>query len=515
MSRPQHVKKVAIVGSGCSGIAALWALNRTYHDVYLYEAADRLGGHTNTVRWNVGKYSTAVDTGFIVLNTATYPNFLNFLNKVNVVAERTEMTFGVSRDQGLFEWAGKNLASIFCQKRNIFSLRMWRMIFDIIRFNQFALDLLVKEEDEQPVRESDSVSEAVARTETIGEYLTREGYSDAFRDDYLIPMTAAVWSTSPDKCSLEFPVLTLVRFLWNHHLLSTVAARPDWLTLRDGSQSYIDAVMKGFPPNHLFLNTPVTGLFNDDSGRVVLQFEDGKSETFDHVVLATHGDQALSILGASATQQERDILSCFKTSQNEAVLHSDLTLMPRNRKAWSSWNYLTLSSASKANIDQVSLTYNMNILQHIPRNPFGDVLVTLNPLHRPRAALTKARFFYSHPLYTPAAIRAQKFLPHIQNKRGISYAGAWTKYGFHEDGFSSGLHVAQEHLGAKLPFDFKDSTYSRGKKPRLGLLDHLARLFILLVQVFVIQLLGRLCGRDARQPVNFVPNGVKARRVQD
>lgn len=294
-----------------------------------------------------------------------------------------------------------------------------------------------------------------------------------------------------------------------------MAARPDWLTLRDGSQSYIDAVMKGFPPNHLFLNTPVTGLFNDDSGRVVLQFEDGKSETFDHVVLATHGDQALSILGASATQQERDILSCFKTSQNEAVLHSDLTLMPRNRKAWSSWNYLTLSSASKANIDQVSLTYNMNILQHIPRNPFGDVLVTLNPLHRPRAALTKARFFYSHPLYTPAAIRAQKFLPHIQNKRGISYAGAWTKYGFHEDGFSSGLHVAQEHLGAKLPFDFKDSTYSRGKKPRLGLLDHLARLFILLVQVFVIQLLGRLCGRDARQPVNFVPNGVKARRVQD
>lgn len=232
-------KKVAIVGSGCSGIAAIWALNRTYHDVYLYEAADRLGGHTNTVRWNAGKYSTAVDTGFIVLNTATYrefpetspeqiheltrspvltkgsstANFINFLNKINVVAERTEMTFGVSRDQGLFEWAGSNLASIFCQKRNIFSLRMWRMIFDIIRFNQFALDLLVNEEDEQPIKETDSVLQAAARAETIGEYLSREGYSDAFRDDYLLPMAAAVWSTSPDKCGLEFPVLTLVRFL--------------------------------------------------------------------------------------------------------------------------------------------------------------------------------------------------------------------------------------------------------------------------------------------------------------
>ncbi|KAG6039909.1 hypothetical protein E4U41_001816 [Claviceps citrina] len=508
-------KKVAIVGSGCTGIAALWALNRTYHDVYLYEAADRLGGHTNTVRWNAGKYSTAVDTGFIVLNSATYPNFINFLKKINVVAERTEMTFGVSRDQGSFEWAGTNLASIFCQKRNVFSLRMWRMIFDIIRFNQFALDLLVNEEDEQPVKETDSLSEPMARTETIGEYLSREGYSDAFRDDYLIPMTAAVWSTSPDKCSLEFPVLTLVRFLWNHHLLSTVAARPDWLTLRDGSQSYIDAVMKGFPPNHLFLKSPVTSLRNDESGRVVLQLENGKTDTFDHVILATHGDQALSILGDSATQQEREILSCFQTSQNEAVLHSDLTLMPRNRKAWSSWNYLTLSSPSRANIDQVSLTYNMNILQHIPRDPFGDVLVTLNPLHRPTAALTKARFFYSHPLYTPAAIRAQKFLRHIQNKRGISYAGAWTKYGFHEDGFSSGLRVAQEHLGAKLPFEFKDSTFSRGRKPNLGLLDHLTRIFILFVQVFVIQILEWLSGYNARPRAKVAPSGVKSRRAQD
>ncbi|GAO13316.1 hypothetical protein UVI_02013290 [Ustilaginoidea virens] len=425
------------------------------------------------------------------------------------------MSFGVSRDHGLFEWAGTSLGAIFCQRKNLFSLRMWRMIFDIVRFNQFALDLLINEGEEDAVKETDDILQSVGETETIGDYLDREGYSEAFRDDYLIPMTAAVWSTSPDKCSLEFPVLTLVRFLWNHHLLSTIAARPDWLTLKEGSQSYIDAVMKGFPPNHLFLKTAVRRLSHDQGGSVVLHLENGKTATFDHVILATHGDQALSILGPSATKQERDVLSCFQTTQNEAVLHSDLTLMPRNRKAWSSWNYLTLSSPSKASVDQVSLTYNMNILQHIPRDPFGDVLVTLNPLHRPRAALTRARFFYSHPLYTPAAIRAQRFLKHIQNKRGISYAGAWTKYGFHEDGFSSGLLVAQQHLGARLPFEFKDSTYSRGKRPKLGLLDHLARLLILLIQVFVVQISERLAGTDSRSVKARLGGGVKLRRAQD
>ncbi|UNI19836.1 hypothetical protein JDV02_005983 [Purpureocillium takamizusanense] len=422
------------------------------------------------------------------------------------------MTFGVSRDQGLFEWAGTSLGAVFCQRRNLFSPRMWRMVFDIVRFNQFALDLLMHDEEDH-ARPTDTMLNSITPAETIGEYLDREGYSDAFRDDYLIPMTAAVWSTSPDKCSLQFPAVTLVRFLWNHHLLSTVAARPDWLTLRNGSQSYIDAVMKGFPPNHLFLNTPVRHVSNDESGHVLLHLESGKTEVFDHVILATHGDQALSIIAPTATEQERSILSCFQTSQNEVVLHSDLTLMPQRRKAWSSWNYLTLSSPSRANIDQVSLTYNMNILQHIPREPFGDVLVTLNPLHRPRPAQTQGRYFYSHPLYTPTAVRAQKLLRNIQNKRGISYAGAWTKYGFHEDGFSSGLLVAQEHLGAKLPFEFKDSTYSRGKKPKLGLGDLLLRLLILLVQVFVVQIMERLSG-SRRSRATPILNGVKPKRVQ-
>lgn len=263
--------------------------------------------------------------------------------------------------------------------------------------------------------------------------------------------------------------------------------------------------MKGFPPNHLFLKTPVRNVSNDNIGRVLLHLENGKTEAYDHVILATHGDQALSILGASATEQERSILSCFQTSQNEAVLHSDLSLMPRRKRTWSGWNFLTMSSPStqKANMDKVCITYNMNILQRIPRNPFGDVLVTLNPIHRPTPSKIQGRYFYTHPLHNASTVRAQRMLRYIQNRRGISYAGAWTGYGFHEDGFTSGLQVAQDHLGAKLPFEFRDSTYSRGRVPRLGLLDHLLRLLILAFQVFIIQMLERLAqlAQSGRQRV--------------
>lgn len=246
--------------------------------------------------------------------------------------------------------------------------------------------------------------------------------------------------------------------------------------------------MKGFPKNHVFLNTPVRSLTNDDDGRVRLHLDNGRSEVYDHVILATHGDQAYSIIEGSATNREKAVMSCFRTSQNTAVLHSDLSLMPECRKAWSSWNYLTLSSplTGRGNIDQVSLTYNMNMLQHIPRGIFGDVLVTLNPLHDPDPSTVQGRYSYAHPLYNPATIRAQDMLPEIQNTRGVSYAGAWTKYGFHEDGFSSGLQVAMEHLGARLPFEFRDSTFSRGKKPKLGIGDWLLRILIMLIQVFFI-----------------------------
>ncbi|KAI1006747.1 hypothetical protein K3495_g1473 [Podosphaera aphanis] len=488
-------KKVAIIGSGSAGIAALWALNRTPHDVYIYEAENRLGGHTNTVQWNNGKFKTVVDTGFIVLNTATYPNFQAFLKAINVPTVPTEMTFGVSRDNGLFEWAGTSPSALFAQRRNILSPRFWRMIYDIIRFNQFALDLLRDEDRIQKNTVTGGIKDKIRsytakRQETIGEYLVREGYSDAFRDDYLIPMTAAVWSTSPDKCTLEFPAVTLVRFMWNHHLLNTVAARPQWLTLKHGAKSYIDAVMQGFPLNHIFLNTPVKSVTTEPSGKVRLHLPNGKSELYDHVILATHGDQAYRLILEGSSTDERSILSGFQTSQNTAVLHSDLSLMPCRRKAWTSWNYVTKSSSSSSNIDQVCLTYNMNILQHIPESVFGHVLVTLNPLHSPRPDCIQGEYKYSHPLYNVEAIKSQNLLPKIQNRRGISYAGAWTKYGFHEDGFSSGLQVAIEHLGAKIPFEFRDSTFSRGKEPVLNISDLLLRTAISIVQLLVLFIEG-------------------------
>ena len=416
---------------------------------------------------------------------------------------------------------------------------MWRIIFDIIRFNQYALDVL--REDPEDTSTSKSQHAVIHPEETVGEYLDREGYSDAFRDDYLIPMTAAVWSTSPDKCSLEFPTVTLVRFLyvppsqcnlllfsimltsrrWNHHLLSTVATRPDWLTIASGSKSYIDTVLNGFPPNHLHLKSEITRVTNEPDGRVRLHIKGGRSEVFDHVILATHGDQAYSIIRDSGTDEEHDILRNFRTSDNVAVLHSDTSLMPQSRRAWSSWNYLTRSSPQTGrNIDQVSLTYNMNILQHIPREQYGDVLVTLNPLHQPDPSTVQGTYIYAHPLYTPAAIKAQDRLDYIQNTRGISYAGAWTKYGFHEDGFSSGIRVAMEHLGGRIPFEFKDSTYSRGRKPELGFKDWLLRVWIWLVQVLIISVLDKfsaqtVASRRLASHVNSKVNGsvIAAQRV--
>ncbi|KAJ2906923.1 FAD/NAD(P)-binding domain-containing protein [Zalerion maritima] len=485
---PVPRKKVAIVGSGCAGIGALWALNRSHHDVYLYEADSRLGGHTNTVEFKKGKYSTNVDTGFIVMNTATYPNLMNFLKYIGVEVDPTEMTFGVSRDYGKYEWSGTNLNGLFCQVGNFFSPSHWRMIYDIVRFNQYALDILIADDEYQRgVSTSEETRGAVRQNETIGEYLDREGYSGAFKDNYLIPMTAAVWSTSPDKCALEFPAITLVRFMWNHHLLSTVAARPQWMTVREGSKAYIDTVMKGYPSNHLFLNTKVKSVKPTSDGRVELYLGTGKVDTYDHVILAIHGDQAYELTKDYATEDEKTVLSYFKTSENYAVLHSDLSLMPKCEDAWSSWNYLTLSApGGVGNIDQVSLTYNMNILQHIPRDVFGDVLVTLNPLHRPAEHTVQGKWKYTHPLYTATAVRGQKLLTTIQNKRGISYCGAWTKYGFHEDGFSSGLKVSQDHLGARIPFVFQDSTFSRGRKPNLGMADLLIRVLLQLIYLFVI-----------------------------
>jgi predicted NAD/FAD-binding protein len=510
-------RKVAIIGSGCAGLGAAWALRNTDYEVHLFEKSHKLGGHTNTQPFKAGGTTVQVDTGFIVMNTATYPNFIRFLKEVGVDPVETEMTFGVSRDNGAFEWSGEG-QGIFAQRRNLFRLRHWRMIFDIIRFNQFALDLLADDDEDGVTRLGSSVeNRKQLRDLTIGQYLDKEGYSQSFRDDYLIPMTAAVWSTSPDKTSLEFPAHTLIRFMWNHHLLSTLAVRPPWLTIAGGSQRYIDAIVKGYPAGKLHIHTSceVANIVRPSAagdGGVSLSWIDHESgciegDVFHHVVLATHGDDILPLLAKQPKQndttdntertiksssysqyvsiKEFEVFSAFQTTENVCYLHSDLSLMPRRRATWTAWNYLTHSAPSKlSNPAGVSLTYCMNILQHLPESQLGPVLVTMNPQHAPDPALTQGKFIYRHPLYTVEAVRAQKRLASLQNTRGVSYCGAWTKYGFHEDGFSSGLKVAIDHLGAELPFDFVDSTYSRGHKPVLGWKDYVVRLIIMMAMLW-------------------------------
>jgi predicted NAD/FAD-binding protein len=267
-------------------------------------------------------------------------------------------------------------------------------------------------------------------------------------------------------------------------MLTALDTSPQWRTLKYGARSYIDAVLRGFPSNHLFLNTPVQSIANDDDGHVLLQLADGTTKVFDHAVVATHGDQAYSLILPSSDYEERRILSAFRTSKSTAVLHCDASLMPKSRRAWSACNYIAKSAVSSGT-DKVCITYNMNILQHIPEKTFGPVLVTLNPIYQPDLTLVQGRFTYSHPLHDSSTVRSQKLLKRIQNTRGISYCGAWTRYGFHEDGFSSGLRVAQDHLGAKLPFQLKDSTFSPRHRRILGLVGLLVKLGIVVLQILI------------------------------
>ncbi|KAI0059599.1 FAD/NAD(P)-binding domain-containing protein [Artomyces pyxidatus] len=460
--------RVAVVGSGVSGLAATWHLNEyTEHEVHLYEADGRPGGHANTVTASQpGKTPVDVDT-YIVFNPTTYPNFLRFLRlHPDIEILKTEMTFSVSRDAGAFEWAGDGLRAVFCQPLRVFDPGMWRMLYDVLRFNACARSLLAEEDFE-------------GKELSIGAYLEREGYSAGFRDDYILPMTAAVWSTPPDLCALDFPAKTLIRFFHNHHLLQIIG-KPSWLTIAGGSKKYVNAILSKLPSSYLRLNTPVRSVHsNQDGGKtsVILHTEAGETVVYDHVIFACHSDQALKIIEAGeggATDDEKRILGRFGWSRNEVVLHSDESFMPRSRLAWSCWNYLTTSGTGpdgteRANSSQVSLPCSdyplprligssdyMNGLQHISVAKHGLLLATLNPLSQPAPEKTLARFRYDHPILTGDAVRMQAEMPKIQNVRGLSFAGAWMRYGFHEDGFAAGLRAAAT-LGSSTSFQVENA----------------------------------------------------------
>lgn len=408
-------KRIAVIGAGISGLAAAYFLQRR-HDVVLFEAGNYLGGHANTVDIEVDGQQCAVDTGFLVYNEKTYPNLIALLDELRVDSIASDMSFGVSMDDGALEWAGTSLDTVFAQRRRIASPAFLGMLRDILHFNGHAEDFL---------------AQSLADGATLGELLARQRYGRMFRDAYLLPMAAAIWSSSPSDI-LGFPAATFLRFCLNHALLQ-VNGRPQWRTVRGGSRNYVQAIAATLSDYRL--NTPVRSL-RRDQGKVLLDTRT-HSETFDAAVLATHAPATLSML-ADASADERAILGAVRYQPNTAWLHTDASLMPRRRKVWSAWNYLSGTQADGSR--PVCVSYWLNQLQSLPFST--PVVVTLNPPRPPAADNVLARFEYDHPIMDQPAIDAQQALPRIQGQNGLWYAGAWTGYGFHEDGLKSALRIA-------------------------------------------------------------------------
>ncbi len=418
----QRKLRIAVVGSGISGLSAAWLLSRN-HTVHLYEKDDRLGGHSNTVDTPDGP----VDTGFIVYNEHSYPNLTPFFRHLDVETAASDMSFAVSVGNGRFEYAGRDLAGMVAQKSNLLRLDFWRMTQDLLRFyRQAPLD--VREPGEEAT--------------TLGDYLARKRYSRAFIDYHLVPMGAAIWST-PAKKMLDYPLLSFVEFCENHGLLK-LANRPQWRTVRGGSRNYVQRVA-GHLGDGIRLNSAVRTVRRQPGG-VEVETHNGQVSAYDHVVLASHADQTLSMLG-DPTEDERDIFSAFHYARNRAILHTDRSLMPKRRAAWCSWNYL---AEDKPDGRRLCVSYWMNSLQ--PLNCETDYFVTLNPAHEPSDGSIVRSFLYDHPVYDMAAREAQRQLWTIQGRDRIWYCGSYFGYGFHEDGIQSGLAVAEALGGERRPW---------------------------------------------------------------
>jgi predicted NAD/FAD-binding protein len=417
-------KKIAVVGSGISGAAAAWALNQVA-DVTLYEADHRPGGHTATVEVDYDGRRIAVDTGFIVYNERNYPELTAMLALLGVRTHDSDMGFSLSLDGGRLEWSGTNYRTIFAQKRNFFSPSFLWMLREILRFNRQCI------EDRDAGR---------LAHRSIGDYLRHRNFSTAFRDNYLIPMAAAIWSTPRIKM-LDYPAAAFVSFFENHRLVHS--ERPTWRTVTGGSKTYLDRLLAPLG-ERVRLGCPVKTIIRDALGVTV--WAGGSAERFDHVVIATHSDQALSLLG-DASLAEENILSAIPYRPNRVVLHRDPRLMPKRRAAWSAWNYLRTGSDADENV--VCVTYWMNRLQGIDER--FPLFVSLNPAIEPREELTFGEWSMAHPQFDARALSAQARLDDIQNVRNTSFAGAWTGHGFHEDGLRSGLNAACA-LGASVPW---------------------------------------------------------------
>lgn len=411
--------KIAIVGSGIAGNVVARRLCRS-HDITVFEAAGHIGGHAHTHGVEAGGGRYEIDTGFIVFNDWTYPNFVALLEALGVESQPSSMSFSVRNEASGLEYNGTTLGGLFAQRRNWLRPSFHRMLRDILRFNREAPRLLEGEADA-----------------SLGEYLAAQRYSRGFIEDYLVPMGAAIWSTDPARM-LGFPAAFFVRFLHNHGMLS-VNARPQWRAVRGGSARYVEKLVAPFR-DRVRLHAPVVSVRRLPE-RVLVQARGAEPERFDHVFFACHSDQALAAL-ADATALEREVLGAMPYQENEAVLHTDVSLLPRARRAWAAWNYHVPAQPAA----RVALTYNMNILQTLAaRETF---CVTLNRTQDidPRRVLK--RITYHHPLYTRAAVAAQQRQRELNGARRTWFCGAYWRFGFHEDGVVSALGALAQFEGA-------------------------------------------------------------------
>ncbi|CAN5591403.1 FAD-dependent oxidoreductase [soil metagenome] len=413
-----HIVRIAIIGSGISGLTAAHRLHHR-HEVTVYEADDRIGGHANTVTAHLDDGDFAVDTGFIVYNHRNYPVFTRLLAELQVPTQESDMSLAVRDERHDLEW-GTNLSRLFSQRRNLANPGFVAMIGEVLRWNRLGQRVLAGKVD-------------VDELTPVGDVLAARHFSKRFFDWYLIPLAAAIWSADPVTVD-RFPIATFCRFLDNHGMLS-LGERPSWRTVTGGSQRYVAALTAPFA-DRILTATPVTGIERHADGIDVRTAMDPAGRQFDRVVMATHSDQALKLL-ADADHQEREVVGAVRYQHNVATLHTDRSLLPRNERTWASWNVQVLPGEQR----QVAMTYHMNRLQSLASR--HQICVTLNRHDAIDPTTVISRIDYEHPVFDAPAIAAQQRRDDLQGRGGLFWAGAWWGYGFHEDGARSGSEVAQ------------------------------------------------------------------------
>ena len=426
-------QRIAVIGSGITGLSAAWLLSRSA-DVTLYESGARPGGHSNTVDVEGPGGPVPVDTGFIVYNDRNYPNLVALFEHLHVPTAASDMSFSASLEDGGFEYSGSGFAGLLGQRRNALRPRFWSMLSDIMRFYREAPTALDRPE---------------SANMTLGAYLDAKKYRQAFVDDHILPMGAAIWSAKPDEMR-AYPLQAFLRFFVNHGLLQ-LNDRPQWRTVINGSREYVSRLLAVFNGN-VRLNSAIAQVRRDDLGVKVTSAE-GQTERFDQIVIAAHADQALAML-ADADDSERRLLGAFSYAKNTAVLHGDKALMPRRKAVWSSWNYIAAKEPDKGALPCV--TYWMNLLQ--PLKTGTDLFVTLNPSRPIDESKIHKVIEYEHPLFDAKAISAQKQIWQIQGNRRTWFCGAYCGSGFHEDGLQAGLAVAEQLGGVRRPWNVENES---------------------------------------------------------